>query len=35
LELTGSFAVAVSTTYGVIAEIIAQDKQGELFAEIT
>jgi hypothetical protein len=28
LELTGSFAVAVSTTYGVIAEITAQDKQG-------
>jgi hypothetical protein len=35
LELTGSFAVGVSTTYGVIREIVVQDEQGELFADIT
>ena len=35
LELTGSFAVGVSTTYGVINEITVQDQQGELFVDIT
>jgi hypothetical protein len=35
LELVGSFAVGVSTTYGVIKEIKVQDHQGELFADIT
>jgi hypothetical protein len=35
LELTGSFAVGVSTTYGAIREIVAQDEQGQLFADIT
>ena len=34
LELVGSFAVGVSTTYGVIKEIKVQDHQGELFADI-
>jgi hypothetical protein len=35
LELTGSFAVGVSTTYGVINEIVARNQQGDLFADIT